>query len=224
MSPLTLILLTFLGMTVLMWFGALAMFVFAKLVGIRVFELSFGLGKLLAFRAAGTEITVGWFPCAGSIRMADNRFPETAADPAVSFDSRPAAIRVLLPLLTILVTFAPGLVLLGPGIFGHMQTALPQLFFGALSPLHQAQEHLATYHQYAGEHGFLLAFAIAATKYGTLTLLPISRAAGTGQALAALGSGKPNPAVDYFTVIATLALLALHVSWLVALITFAIRG
>ena len=217
------LLYTLLALGVLTSLSVFALAAAGRLFGVRVLDIKVGYGATLMNLMLGrAKLTLAPIPLGGSVQFADNRYKPYDGDPKEAMDSKPALVRFLISSLTFLYLLLFGLLVFGAGVFALMGDAIPQMVKGALSPTGYARELLGDYVEMFRSEGALRAIALAATKLGTVMLVPFSPVLGMGQALVSMLKDPVNSRlVERWSVFATLLGLAFFASWGWAAVTFA---
>jgi membrane-associated protease RseP (regulator of RpoE activity) len=162
----------------------------ARLFGITVRSVSFGVGPTLL--ALG-KVKIKLLPLAGSVALKDTREEELYDDdPCLdAYNFQPLWKQVLLPLSGVAVLLALSLGIMGASGWASFGAAFGQIIRGALAPLSTAQELLGNGEAFARTHGFALVFALFSLKLCAFNLLPFAGLNG-GQALLVIArGGKP---------------------------------
>lgn len=189
--------------------------------GIELREVSFGIGTKIFTRG---KVIVRLLPFGGGYAKFADSTETPEADPATTFNHKPAIVRV-----AILLVGCGSLILLAamiPGVAGvpEVTAGFRQVIAGAFSPTSAAQTYIQALLDRSTSEGFMVVLGVLAAKMAAFNLLPIPILNG-GQALLALVPTDPNVVPGWHHTamqFSILVLLALMASWLYAIGFFAI--
>jgi membrane-associated protease RseP (regulator of RpoE activity) len=189
----------------------------ARLFGITVRNISYGVGPTLL---SWGKVRVKLLPLAGNVVLKDTR-EETLYDDDPCLDAynfQPLWKQALLPLSGVGVLLALSLGIMGASGWDSFIAAFGHIIHGALAPLSTAQELLGNGETIARTHGFALVFALFSLNLCAFNLLPFAGLNG-GQALLVIArGGKPYVAwEETLTKWMLLPGLAVLLAWAVAL-------
>ncbi|HEY5756679.1 MAG TPA: site-2 protease family protein [Steroidobacter sp.] len=188
--------------------------------GIELREVSFGVGKALFSRG---KVTVRLLPISGYAKYAST-FETPEADPATTFNHKPALVRAVVPLTgCVALMLVAAMIPVGAGI-SEVTEGFRQVIVGAFGPTSTAQGYIQALHDRSLSHGFMVVLGVLAAKMAALNLLPLPFLNG-GQALLAFVPTDPNVEPGWqqklvqFTFLPFIALMG---AWLYAICIFAI--
>ncbi len=196
--------------------------------GTRVLEIALGTGPTLsAIKPRGIRCSLRLIPFGGSVTMHDTnaqaeqgKVSDTGM--ADAFNHRPLWIRLIISLGPSLVLLGLGILILGPPGLDAFVTGFAQIIRGALSPLVTANLLIQNFVDFMNARGYLTAVGLAAAKFAALSLIPLP-GSNAGMALIMLMRGKrttPVRAEELFISIFMLPMLALWLSWAIALVYY----
>ena len=187
--------------------------------GVSLEALAFGFGPTI-LRAG--RLRVGLVPLGGYVRFADASDGRALAPgEPLPFDRRPLAQRLAIVLAGVLALVSVAFATLGGAGLAAFAAGFGQIVVGALSPFGAAPAMLHDGVQFAARQPFAAVFGLVAAKFAALQLLPYPGSNG-GAVVAMTGSrlGLARFWSSSLRGVLGLAVLALGVSWAVALATF----
>lgn len=193
------------------------MALFGYLYGIKINEISFGVGlRLIRFK----QVCIKLLPLGGYVRFADSRSPDAKGiDTRQLFNFRPAYMRAAIAISGCLFMLLISAVLAGSQAFDALVSTYVQFFSGALSPLNTGKAYIHEIAAFIDSQGFVSIYAITQVKIAALNLLPLPMLNG-GQAILVFfdkAEQPPGKLMNGLMQASMFVYMGLIVSWLAAL-------
>ena len=195
----------------------------ARALGVGVPQIAAGVGRpRLEWTLGGTAVLVTPWLFASSCTFKDHDDPDLGADaPGRPFGKVHPVLRALVVLSGPLVVLALCVAAAGTAAGAAFVQSFGQIIDGALDPLGQAQAYLGRYGQAADAAPFATG-ALLLAKLVAFSLLPLPLLAGGNSLLQLVRWKRPGlpPWVGPVLQVSLLLILAMVVSWTVALAVF----
>ena len=158
----------------------------AKALDVTIKQVSFGFGKkLFSFKTVSFSL----IPLGGFVKLADSRYEDVGVQEK-AFNKQPLWKQLFIPLCGPLLTFIVALICLGNQAFDDLIGTFSEAYYGAISPLDQAQEYLSKAELFINESTIIVSFGVIAAKITALNLLPFSGTIGGQTVFTLINRGR----------------------------------
>ena len=194
----------------------------AGIFGIGIREISIGFGRpLLNFGL----LKIRLLPLGGFVRLVDSRDIEIK-DYRIeeAFNHKSLFVQLAVILSGICILLLSSYAVLGSEALNSFSKGIAQVIDGALNPFGQAQIYLNKIVNVSIEGEVMYLLPLIATKFCALNMLPSANLNGGQALLTLLRLGKPKAEwQDKFQLFITFPVLLMMISWVIALVFFALN-